>query len=326
MVILNSNKSSFFYIEIEYSDLKLDGFSIKDKIEVQMDIVLQRIQASYDLYKFESDNKLIYMFSTQKRKRQGQLVKIVEKELYDTNLENYLKKPIAYSLLKREFLDALSKMESEDHIKIVERPKKFPNYDGKDIKVLNNKKNWHKWQIKIYKKFFKIDGTIKDAKPEDRKIIFIYDKTGFSGKSTFYKWLYVNNTEKISFLSIGTSSQLRKCLTQIPNRSIYLFDLPRSLEKTIQDKSRIPDLLSVVEELKSGLIFSTMYGMYDPIVQNKSHCLISTNFIINPGSLSKDRLIFLEITKDKDLIDITSQIDKKYSQQETLKKSQNPVF
>ena len=329
MGIAVQNKASFFYVEINYTDLELGEFSISEQISIGMDIALQSMQSSDQIYRFDSSDRMIYLFSTEKRKREGQLRRYLYKHVYNEKLKNYMSQPKVYALLKKEFKRLIETHSIDTTLKtseVPEVPEKFPNYNASDIAILDDKKNWFKWQEKLYSKMFYANNEIRLPNPEDRKIIFIYDPEGFSGKSTFYKWLYYHNSDCIGCLTIGSSSQLRSSLTKIPYKSIYLFDLSRSLEKTVLDRSRIPDLMSVVEELKNGLVIDVMYGNHNTILQNRSHCVISSNFLIDPGSLSKDRLEFFEITKNKQLLNITDDVEVKFMQQEEEKKQKNPVY
>lgn len=74
--------------------------------------------------------------------------------------------------------------------------------------------------------------------------------------------------------------------------------------------------MTIVEERKLGTIVNMMYGKHNLILQNKSHIIISSNYLVDPGCLSKDRLEILKIQNGK-LVGITQQIIKHF---EKLKK------
>lgn len=316
---MNPNKASFFKVEFRFNEIEINEFKTSREIESNMDLVLQMIQSSDEIYRFTKESKLIYLFSTKTRKREGQLLRLVNRYIYKTNLQEAMDRPSIKALLKKDFYEKIKKLEKNETIKNIEIPEEFPNYNGSDVKLLEDKKNWHPWQIELHKKFFYKNGEIKKAAPDDRKIYFLYDPKGCSGKSTFFKWLLWKNTDDIGYLTSGTASQLRSALSQTDYKNMYLCDLPRSLGA--QDSLRITDLMGVIEELKSGTLMSIMYGKNSVVLQDKSHIIISSNQLLDPNRLSKDRLEILQIDNKK-IKDITKKtikyFDKKHSESKKL--------
>jgi hypothetical protein len=169
------------------------------------------------------------------------------------------------------------------------------DYDGSDIQVFYDSRNWHSWQRKIYDMIYEKSGKLK--KPDDRTIVVIVDFDGNSGKTSFFKYLYVNDPINIGRITYGTASQLRSAAINIGKKGLYIIDLART--KGINDKQE--DLLSVIEDLKSGFVFSPMYGHSNELIMEPPHIIISANYLLDPGSLSKDRWKIYEVTKDKGL-------------------------
>ena len=99
-------------------------------------------------------------------------------------------------------------------------------YRGEDINILNDKKNWFDWQKKLYDLLFDKNGEFRKAKV--REIIFIEDKYGNSGKSTFWKWLYIFHPREIGLLSEASGSQLKANIVKLGARKLYFIDLPRT--------------------------------------------------------------------------------------------------
>ena len=66
---------------------------------------------------------------------------------------------------------------------------------------------------------------------------------GNSGKSSFFKWLYLQNSDLIGRITFGSSSQLRSIITKLGPKKIYIIDL-----------------LSAIEDLKTGFVINSMYG------------------------------------------------------------------
>ena len=123
--------------------------------------------------------------------------------------------------------------------------------------------------------------------PDPRKIVFIYDEKGNSGKSSFYKYLYYYHAEDMRRITYGTASQLRTSLINIGPKKIYLIDLTRSKEK--QDEPL--DLLSAIKDLKGGVVSSSMYmyGSGTTMLMDIPHIVVSSNYLFEFNSLSSDR-------------------------------------
>nr|YP_010207913.1 hypothetical protein KQ351_pgp077 [Pseudo-nitzschia micropora]UBA14926.1 hypothetical protein [Pseudo-nitzschia micropora] len=181
-----------------------------------MDLVLEAIQSSEEIYRFTTETKVSYVFKTEKRKREGQLLRLVNKYVYKTKLEKLMARPYITSLLKREFQANIEELKKDQDL--IERELPREEYDGADVQVLENRENWHPWQEELYKRFFYTSGEIKPAPIDDRKILFIYDEKGCSGKSTFFKWLYWKNMDDISWLSLGTTRQLKSFLCNVAHK------------------------------------------------------------------------------------------------------------
>lgn len=120
-------------------------------------------------------------------------------------------------------------------------------YSGADIEVLNDRSNWYEWQKKIYQIIFEDSDTIKQA--YHREIIFIVDTIGNSGKSIFWKWLYLKNQRDIGFLSEGRASQIKANIFKLGPKKLYIIDLPRT-PAAIGTAS----LINAIEELKNGMV------------------------------------------------------------------------
>ena len=116
---------------------------------------------------------------------------------------------------------------------------------------------------------------LKEA--DERKIINIVDKHGKSGKSQFFKYLYVKNEKQIGRISYGSAAQLRSSLVNLGERKIYIIDLPRTKGKYDSHF----ELLSVIEELKSGCVINAMYGRGNSLIIEPPHIIISTNYLLD---------------------------------------------
>lgn len=134
-------------------------------------------------------------------------------------------------------------------------------------------------------------------KADHRTIYSLVDFDGNSGKSSYYKYLYINDPINIGRLSYGTGSQLRSAAINMGKKNCYIIDLPRTKSRA----DNHDDLVSVIEELKSGSVFSPMYGRNAHLIMQPPIIIISSNFVLEGTSLSKDRWQVYEILKDKKL-------------------------
>jgi len=116
-------------------------------------------------YQFKSTygNELVYLFQTDTRKRKGQLDKYCDQHLPQDQSYEIL------ALTKTTFESELLRFQNNVKFNLVDKPTIFDEYAATDIKIFDNKANWHEWQLKIYEKIFNHDGSFKQ--PDQRQII-----------------------------------------------------------------------------------------------------------------------------------------------------------
>ena len=274
-----------------------------------MEPVLQQMGNVQDFY-FILDNQdkgiITYLFQIVQRKRIARLRNLIEKHvtldhLMTTNVRSLRTKA------ERPYLqtcDALSKTEFEKIFFHYQKQKRFlirmekPHYKGADITVLNDPKNWYEWQKKLYDLLFDKNGEFRKAKV--REIIFIEDNCGNSGKSIFWKWLYLKNNSDIGFLYEGRASQIKANIFKLGPKKLYIIDLP----KTPSEIGTIP-LINAIEELKNGMVTRLGKVMIMP-----SPWIILTGRDISMSLLWRpDRLVVYSINNDekKDWTDISEE-------------------
>lgn len=218
------------------------------------------------------------------RKRAAQIKRFCESEnIMDSMVKSYLSIDWKKEINKCRY--------SEDYTSCtIQAPSREISYSRKDIMVLDDIKNWHPWQKDIYKMMFdvdKIDPRKVDrfGEPEERAIISLVDFVGNSGKSTFWKWILDKYNDDIATISYGTAGQLRSRAVNVGPKKAYILDLPRSRGKL----DATDDLLSVIEDLKSGKIDSSYYGSSSTLLFDRPHVVISSNFEFDYSKLSSDR-------------------------------------
>ena len=282
------NKNSFFSIKLDITNIKTNSFRL-EQLENQIDLVLSNMHVSQFWHKFTGANEIIYFFKTDNRKRKGQLVKVCD-NILNTDQSYYVE-----AMTKMSYEQDLERMRRNDNFRNVHKPSIFSDYAGNDIKFFDDPKNWHKWQTDVYNML--LDENDQFKTPHARKIIHLYCKTGNSGKSSFFKWLYYKHPEEIGRIGYGQAHQLRSSTVNIGRKLCYIIDLART--KSRNDNQE--DLLSIVEDLKSGFVSNPMFGSGRILMMEPPFVILSSNYLFNYDSLSEDRWEVYEITKKKTL-------------------------
>lgn len=167
------------------------------------------------------------------------------------------------------------------------------NYEGADIAFLDDINNRYPWQVSFMEEFFNSDET--DIKvPDDRKVYWIQDTQGNSGKSKFTKWL-VRRFPYITKIAFGTSTQLRSAVISEGVKLFYILDIPR----TLGSDDSMNTVISVIEDIKNGYIKSGMYGESKQLFIEPPHVVVLTNQSCPIHLLSEDRWQVLSITLSK---------------------------
>ena len=245
MTYNSDNKNSYFLVSLKRNAL----WPIKtmEQFEDSMEPVLSKMNATYETYSIskvtpqndEFINEAIFLFKTTKRKRLGLLRNSLSKNL---NIVEFSNETDAYkkatylrgkceALTKTEFKLLLNKFKESNEYKIHQETQLNYKYNAKDIEVLFDRKNWHKWQVKLYDLIFNKQGRILPA--DNRKIIFIEDPKGNSGKSSFLKYLYYKYKNEIGLITEGTSTQLKRSIVVQGAKKICCVDLPRTADSSI---------------------------------------------------------------------------------------------
>lgn len=141
------------------------------------------------------------------------------------------------------------------------------------------------WQIELL--------NMLKLKPDDRKIIYIYETVGNVGKTTFAKYLCINIFNEDCIYIVGSSSDMKHAVACFHDKynklpKLLIIDLPRS---------KIEADWGGVEQLKNALFFSEKYEsrmIYGEI----PHFIIFSNHMVNTHKLSIDRWMIGEIIEN----------------------------
>ena len=138
-----------------------------------------------------------------------------------------------------------------------------------------------------------------------RKVIWIQDPKGGSGKSTFLKYLSTSQEElAVKKLPLDKPDRIRMAVCKILNREnveVFAFDFTRTLD----EETSVKGLFQVVEEIKNGHVVSVMYGNPMEALFTNPYVIIFTNEDISKycDYLSFDRWQAYEI-QEGDLYEI----------------------
>lgn len=169
-------------------------------------------------------------------------------------------------------------------------------YTRSDIAILDVEENRFPWQSKFMKELFNESETSMNN-PDDRKIYWIKDPIGNSGKSKFIKWLY-DKYPKIIKISFGSATQLRSSICNAGAQKLYFIDIPR----TLGDDDSLESLVSTLEDVKNGFVVSNMYGKMSTLIMEPPHIVVFSNMSHPDSMMSADRWEIRNISPIKDFL------------------------
>lgn len=134
----------------------------------------------------------------------------------------------------------------------------------------------------------------------DRKIIWIEDKVGNTGKSFFQKWLRVGQ-KYIVARKLPVSTVERPVTKVTEHIKVELFMI--NLTKTKGSDQSLDDLFATLEQIKDGYLVDVLYGKYVEAIFKPPIILVFTNESLANyrNKLTQDRWLGLHITNDKQI-------------------------
>lgn len=162
-----------------------------------------------------------------------------------------------------------------------------PIYLGEDVAIVGS--DPHPWQREVLR--------ILRGNVNMRTVIWVTNTKGNVGKSAFTKFCHY---KKIAFsLPMGAAHQLRSVVVAVGSKPAYILDITRSLGTA----DKVVDLITVIENIKNGLVQSVMYGKYEELLMAPAHVVVFANW--SPPdleALSADRWVLCEIDSGMNLI------------------------
>lgn len=127
---------------------------------------------------------------------------------------------------------------------------------------------------------------IIDEEPEDRKIVWIWEPTGNTGKTQLAKWICKNyNAMYVSGKATDAKYAIAKWLKTKPLH-VVIFGFPRSYEEYVS--------YGGMEELKDGIFFSSKYES-EMSIYNPPHVLVFANFPPDESKMSADKWEIIDL-------------------------------
>ena len=157
------------------------------------------------------------------------------------------------------------------------------------IRLMNQKEKQLEWihRQKLRHWQGQLLSEIDHLRSDDRKIVWVMDTKGGSGKTWFTKYMYHLDQEGTAWLQNGKTHDLIKAIVdQASCLKLVLFDLCRSNEERIN--------WDVIERVKNGMIMSTKYEVETTIIDSPT-VICFANFEPELKRLSLDRWVVYEI-------------------------------
>ena len=118
-----------------------------------------------------------------------------------------------------------------------------------------------------------------EAPADDRKVIFVCDENGNSGKSWLTRYWFSQRPDDIQMLSVGRRDDLAHAVD--PTCGLYVFDVPRGGMQFLQ--------YTILEQLKNRVVFSPKYDSRTKILKRTPHVVVFCNEEPDRNKMSRDR-------------------------------------
>lgn len=164
-------------------------------------------------------------------------------------------------------------------------PKRKHVYEGKDLEQIKTAR--YPFQQYII--------SMLEEEPDDRTMVWWYNRSGCGGKSKLMKYLRVT-TNSCARIGLGSATQVKTSVIEKGAYRTYMVDLPR----VRGSDERQQELFSALEEIKNGWVESPMYGKHSELLMEPPHIHIFSNELPNLSYASMDRWRIYEIFDDSD--------------------------
>ncbi|QUS52617.1 replication protein [Mute swan feces associated circular virus 14] len=126
---------------------------------------------------------------------------------------------------------------------------------------------------------------IVNVAPDDRKVIFVVDENGNSGKSWLARYWFSEYPDMVQMISIGKRDDLAHAIDT--TKSLFLFDVPRGGMQFLQ--------YTILEQLKNRVIFSPKYNSCTKILDRVPHVVVFCNEEPDRTKMTRDRYVICNV-------------------------------
>lgn len=123
-----------------------------------------------------------------------------------------------------------------------------------------------------------------EVEPDDRHIMWIWDKDGNKGKTTFLRW-YISNYPSDSILMDGRVTDMAHAYD---SQRVVFFDIARTQAENVDH------LCQFAEKLKNGMYLSSKYDSKMKVFQ-PPHVVFFANIPCPHSKWSADRPVVIEL-------------------------------
>lgn len=222
---------------------------------------------AYQLEFGEKTKKLHYQgcFSIKGKRRPKELAKVLNKKL------------LGIEVMMAHDWKALEAYCVKEETRIA-GPWSFPQvYYGQDLNEI--KLNPYKWQKEIL--------NIVETIPDRRKIYWVFDPKGSTGKSMLTKYLVY--FKKFGLLAFENSRDVLFAAKE-QRAPGYILDMTRAVPKAYD----INQIYATMEQIKNGCFFSSKYTS-SLVLDSQPHIFIFSNGLPDYSKLSMDRWVTMRI-------------------------------
>lgn len=159
-----------------------------------------------------------------------------------------------------------------------------------DPKLLGH--GFQDFELKVYKPYpyqREVMKRILDKPSDSKKIIWVCDKFGNTGKSEFVDYLTRLPQKGMFSLFNRNPNAILYMLEKKDPVNAVLFDIPSHYE------SKVP--YGVLEEIKNGRFTVDYRGFKDVQLERIPHIVVFANFKPNPNAIRDDRYVLIEACK-----------------------------
>lgn len=150
-------------------------------------------------------------------------------------------------------------------------------YMGQDLIT-----NLRPWQVQLKEELLSPDA-------HARKIIWIYDKAGGLGKSSFAKYMgYHHDIPKLTF---ADARSLLYLVAKFANKPAYMFDLSRTKPASVS----MSEIYQALEDVKNGHFVSSKYES-EIVIMQTPNIVVFSNSLPDFKALSADKWDVREIS------------------------------